>query len=328
MIPITPELAMEHGRTVVQLLKAFEPRRIPKPSDNYFGSLDVATVFMEAHIVMLALTQQGRELTLANQVLWLTSVVAADYMCPLYYVGREFFQAVATSKLPEDFDLSKVHWPFPCISFALPISESTQLLGRKITMVTAARIAPAVYPTAAGKFPHHDFEVQVPSAMTTATAIEVRDDGGGNMCYASSLRDNHKISDLLSVPFQQGYKFKIGLGGCEIDGAAPELGEEQFATVVSELAIKLLVSMTVSKGLIEEGVMTRKARVKHGKKRDALWSPNWIGRTYRVKHDYLGGTHASPRMHWRCGHWRNQAVGKGRSDHRLIWIEPMLISAQ
>jgi hypothetical protein len=29
--------------------------------------------------------------------------------------------------------------------------------------------------------------------------------------------------------------------------------------------------------------------------------------------------------HWRRGHWRNQAVGPGRSDHRLIWIRPTLV---
>lgn len=30
-------------------------------------------------------------------------------------------------------------------------------------------------------------------------------------------------------------------------------------------------------------------------------------------------------LHWRRGHWRNQAYGEGRSQHRLRWIMPMLI---
>lgn len=29
--------------------------------------------------------------------------------------------------------------------------------------------------------------------------------------------------------------------------------------------------------------------------------------------------------HWRRGHWRNQAKGKGRKEHELIWIRPMLV---
>lgn len=30
--------------------------------------------------------------------------------------------------------------------------------------------------------------------------------------------------------------------------------------------------------------------------------------------------------HWRRGHWRNQAYGPGRLDHRLVWIMPILVN--
>ncbi len=36
-------------------------------------------------------------------------------------------------------------------------------------------------------------------------------------------------------------------------------------------------------------------------------------------------THASPRAHWRRGHWRNQAIGEGRQQRKLTWIKPTLI---
>jgi hypothetical protein len=29
--------------------------------------------------------------------------------------------------------------------------------------------------------------------------------------------------------------------------------------------------------------------------------------------------------HWRRGHWRNQAVGAARAEHKLIWIRPVLV---
>lgn len=32
-----------------------------------------------------------------------------------------------------------------------------------------------------------------------------------------------------------------------------------------------------------------------------------------------------PSTHWRRGHWRNQAYGKERSLHRLIWVMPVLV---
>lgn len=37
-------------------------------------------------------------------------------------------------------------------------------------------------------------------------------------------------------------------------------------------------------------------------------------------------SHASPEVHWRRGHWRQQVHGQGRSDRKLIWIEPTLVS--
>lgn len=59
------------------------------------------------------------------------------------------------------------------------------------------------------------------------------------------------------------------------------------------------------------------------------------GRYYRyLGKDYqgcgnapLGGTHASPRAHWRKGHFRHQACGQRLTSRRLVWIEPMYIGA-
>ena len=45
-----------------------------------------------------------------------------------------------------------------------------------------------------------------------------------------------------------------------------------------------------------------------------------------LEHDYsafLSGRELS--AHWRRGHWRNQAIGIGRSEHKLIWIRPTLV---
>ena len=39
-----------------------------------------------------------------------------------------------------------------------------------------------------------------------------------------------------------------------------------------------------------------------------------------------GSGHKS--LHWRRGHWRNQAYGEGRSEHKLRWIMPMVIGAK
>lgn len=53
----------------------------------------------------------------------------------------------------------------------------------------------------------------------------------------------------------------------------------------------------------------------HKKRRCELWSPNILGRGYRIGRPTPTdptadkGTHASPRWHWRRGHWREQGYG-------------------
>jgi hypothetical protein len=56
--------------------------------------------------------------------------------------------------------------------------------------------------------------------------------------------------------------------------------------------------------------------------------PIWIGKDYkpqRIKHPQ--GSHASPRLHWRRGHWKRVPVGEGRQGRKWVWIEPTLINS-
>jgi hypothetical protein len=60
-----------------------------------------------------------------------------------------------------------------------------------------------------------------------------------------------------------------------------------------------------------------------------FWSPNVIGKHYRLPRATAGeGTHASPRIHWRRGHFREQAHGLQRSLRKTIWLEPQLVNAK
>jgi hypothetical protein len=55
--------------------------------------------------------------------------------------------------------------------------------------------------------------------------------------------------------------------------------------------------------------------------------PIWIGKDYKPQSTGRSrGSHASPRLHWRRGHWKRVAVGEGRSDRRWVWIEPTLVN--
>jgi hypothetical protein len=96
------------------------------------------------------------------------------------------------------------------------------------------------------------------------------------------------------------------------------------------LAMNVAYYMANVTASVEESrrAMTRKVR---GVEVDAVWHPRWVGKAYKRSVCVTGpiaGTHASPRTHWRRGHWRNQAVGEGRADRRRTWIQPILVMAE
>ncbi|EKU98052.1 hypothetical protein Lepto7375DRAFT_7311 [Leptolyngbya sp. PCC 7375] len=60
------------------------------------------------------------------------------------------------------------------------------------------------------------------------------------------------------------------------------------------------------------------------------YSPiRWLGKGYKIKYESGSpGTHKSPETHIRMGHWRKQPIGpRDKDDHKMIWIEPMLVNA-
>lgn len=62
--------------------------------------------------------------------------------------------------------------------------------------------------------------------------------------------------------------------------------------------------------------------------------PRWIGKNYQIKSRCKQavktptGTHASPRAHWRCGHFRKLEPGEGKkwTEPKMLWIEPVMIN--
>lgn len=73
-------------------------------------------------------------------------------------------------------------------------------------------------------------------------------------------------------------------------------------------------------------------------KRDKQPSPGHpitvVGREFKLQREESqgerkghGGSHASPTIHWRRGHFRNQVCGKGNQDRKMIWLQPTLVGA-
>jgi hypothetical protein len=116
----------------------------------------------------------------------------------------------------------------------------------------------------------------------------------------------------------------------EIKDEAGIATDKEVTDRLSSLMLKLLVILNTRPQLVESGRCVRPQKIKRGRVRYCeLWSPNVIGRCYRtIREGQGGGTHASPRVHWRRGFVRNQPHGPHRSMRRPVWIEPVLVGLQ
>ena len=79
--------------------------------------------------------------------------------------------------------------------------------------------------------------------------------------------------------------------------------------------------------LEEDSCPSSKRGVGFSSTESSVLSPRWIKRKAKKITRSLGGTHASPLMHWRRGHWHTYKVGKGRAEEKLNWVEPVLVNA-
>tara|TARA_R100001163_G_scaffold39471_1_gene30031 strand:- start:901 stop:1836 length:936 start_codon:yes stop_codon:yes gene_type:complete len=58
----------------------------------------------------------------------------------------------------------------------------------------------------------------------------------------------------------------------------------------------------------------------------------WLGKNFsnnRTKSSAVsGGSHASPRAHWRRGHWHGYRYGEGRKTLKRKWVQPVYVNPQ
>ncbi len=107
--------------------------------------------------------------------------------------------------------------------------------------------------------------------------------------------------------------------------------EQQFTTTVDKLLLQTLLYLQLKPDSVsatapsshQSGSGFRGKADPHQR-----LEPIWIGRDYQPQ--VLGrshGSHSSPRLHWRRGHWKRVAFGEGRMERRWQWIEPTLVNA-
>ncbi len=131
-------------------------------------------------------------------------------------------------------------------------------------------------------------------------------------------------------------------GDVIIDNGKLDEKDGEFCDKIRSLAINILLLLETSGGSLFSDVVPSETvddiKKPKGFGKKSLTPPpkypRWIGKNYQIKSEpspvsESRGTHASPRIHWRRGHWRCIEPGEGKKwkDSKRLWIEPVLINA-
>jgi len=108
--------------------------------------------------------------------------------------------------------------------------------------------------------------------------------------------------------------------------------EKEFTDKVTELLIQVLLYLQLEPNTNLVSVSSSDRSINGQNKKQKL-NPHIIGENYQTKIEknpskITDVKHKSPITHWRMGRYRMQPYGeKDNTQHKLIWIEPMLINS-
>lgn len=319
----------EHKKMIPQAWKAVCPRRYTPPNGYENPQLYSGSII---NVLMRLATNNISQDFISGTIATIASQLV-EYQVPTFFIMEDFARAVAATE-PPDYAISDIHFPMPAMVFMLPLAFTREYSGYDCRMMAVAKVPIGQYP----KQEHigelgiirkvvNDCERFMAHYLVPIDGIEVD--------YTATYPTEKKISQVtvegsrVIADNWDVYAAKMGLT------LRDEKQDSEFNTKMNAFALRLLLAMTARPNLIEKGVCLREEKVKkHGKGYDALWTPNTVGRGYRLvynrdidRKEVESGVHV--RMHWRRGHFRKQPYGmRDTPQYKVIWIDPILVNAK
>ncbi len=241
--------------------------------------------------------------TTARLIALVSGALVAGGM-PTYHVGRKLLAALDRTDPPEGLTWADVKLPREAGVLLFPARFATDLSGRSYGYVTWARTRTGeeFHPPIGGSY-----EAKNDAILFTTCSAE--DPHFSGLVYSCSLAEwphvrphdlDRQIADDL-IRFAEH--------------------EPDVIRRLAGIASNVLLLWSARPEMLEKGRLYK--RTKGGSE---YWTPSWIGLSYQPPTETGGGTHASPRSHWRRGHFRNQRHGPELSLSKLLWIEPTFIN--
>lgn len=280
-------------------------RKIFKNCDRFhdprFASLSFASV-----VGILQMRQLDATPVASDNIAKMQAILGKlllDYDNPTFFVEKSLLAACINTQPPDNLKWKELVFPFPALNFILPRGMLFFSDGSECQFITLARVA------------RGEYQISPLNNINNPTEFcAVFSESANGFSVHQILADAHFVAATEFDPAKHqrpGDAFSLEMNRADHD----------TAVMLMQIGFNLLFAMAARPELIERG---RKSG-KHKKSGNEFWQPNIIGRNYRVIRKSGSGTHNSPQLHWRRGHFRYQAYGKNYSKRKEIWIEPMQV---
>lgn len=285
-----------------------------KHVESFFDYKRVYAVYAHAMYGISEHSHDGHEehISREDDALTLSCLqITSKYKLPIFFISESILDAIIQSNIDMMINWAEMHLPYEGLHFILPRSSKLNYLGDQITNISFARSTEADNILHDSLFREGDIDKSKPRLLI--------------FLMFKNYKGMYIILDRPYTPLR--YEATANIEH-DLDVFTRRQVMEADVEIIN-FCFNLLFIMQARPKLIERG----KRIGYHKKSKSEMWSPNIIGLKYQTKS--LGSNEGirSVRMHWRMGHFRNQVYGLRsipleEREHKIIWIEPCLISGK
>lgn len=245
----------------------------------------------------------------------------AQHMMPTFFIAPDLLKAVQLTDIHEEINWVDLKLPFESAVFILPRNGFSHETSGDCAFILFTRHKSGFFnfPGAEGNGQYYNDHCFSILGCTPATGTWYHANLNASFSHTTKLRNLFKTED--------GRPSRVECLSTPSLDMPLDAKDDPFVTSLGVIVFGTILAMTARPDLLEQSKLIRKVSGKKGKSDREFWTPNIIGKNYRIRRE-LGGSHASPRMHWRRGHYRNHAFGKDLSERKRIWLEPCLVAAE
>lgn len=312
-----------------ELMKAFYPR-VYENTGRYASPRSCAA--MIANVVAEMLRYGYHKAATAYRLL----MPGLSYLCerrmPMFFLAPDLLEAVLRTDFDDDINWTELSLPYESGILILPKGALVHPEDGEVSMLIWARVAKGDHPS---PWPGIPRPVLPNDCFIILGACPEK-----MIWYDSILTANVRpVMRLHNLFYRESGQPVPAVGKSSYLDSDLSEKDAEFLEKMGVVVFGTILAMNARPTLVEHGKLVK--RVGKGDKAREFWSPNVIGARYKFKREVARvvegrfvtaqrehGTHASPRLHWRRGHYRNQPVGTGRKERKTIWIEPCLIGAE